>query len=69
MPSPPQHSWLCDGRLLHLHDAVSPDNLALFAAQWARGQPVIIGNSDQYLNKRLWTPKAFMRDFEDNCAG
>ncbi len=36
----PSHSWLCDGRLLHLTDAASPANLALFQYQWARGQPV-----------------------------
>ena len=40
----PAHSWLCDGRLLHLHDAICPDNLELFKQQWSRGQPVIIGN-------------------------
>jgi hypothetical protein len=36
----PSHSWLCDVRLLHLTDAASPANLALFQYQWARGQPV-----------------------------
>jgi len=63
-----QHSWLCDGRLLHLYDAVSPHNNELFKEQWARGQPVIISNSDRYLDRRLWHPKAFMRDFEDYSA-
>ena len=42
-----KHSWLCDGRLLHLYDAVSPHNNQLFQEQWARGQPVIISNSDR----------------------
>ena len=37
-----RHSWLCEGRLLHLFDAVSPHNMALFKHQWARGQPVLI---------------------------
>ena len=41
----PAHSWLCDGRLLHLHDAICPDNLELFKQQWSRGQPVIIGKN------------------------
>ena len=31
------HTWLCDGRVLQLYDAVSPGNLALFQYQWARG--------------------------------
>ena len=63
-----KHAWLCDGRLLHLFDAVSSHNIELFKHQWARGQPVIISNSDQNLNKRLWSPKAFMQDFEDKSS-
>jgi hypothetical protein len=57
------HTWLCDGRLLHLTDAASPANLPLFQYQWARGQPVLISNSNQYLNRRLWHPRAFLKDF------
>ena len=56
-----RHSWLCEGRLLHLFDAVSPHNIALFKHQWARGQPVLISKSDMYLNARLWHPNAFMQ--------
>ncbi len=59
----PSHSWLCDGRLLHLTDAASPANLALFQYQWARGQPVLISNSNRYLDRRLWHPRAFLKDF------
>ena len=29
---------------------------------------ILSGKSDQYLNKRLWTPKAFMKDFKNSCA-
>jgi hypothetical protein len=61
--SAPSHSWLCDGRLLHLMDAASPANLALFQYQWARGQPVLISNSNRYLDRRLWHPRAFLKDF------
>ena len=63
-----RHAWLCDGRLLHLYDAISAHNIHLFKHQWSRGQPVIISNSDQNLNKRLWSPKSFMRDFEDKSS-
>ena len=59
----PSHTWLCDGRLLHLTDAISPANLPLFQYQWARGQPVLISNSNRYLDHRLWHPRAFLKDF------
>ena len=59
----PDHSWLCDGRLLQLHQAVSPHNTKLFQHQWARGQPVLISNSHEAMNKRLWHPRAFAKDF------
>ena len=58
-----RHSWLCDGSLLQLEDAVSPHNMRLFQTQWARGQPVIICNSNQYMNHNLWHPRAFLKDF------
>jgi len=58
-----RHSWLCDGRLLHLYDAVSPGNMALFQYQWARGQPVLVSNSDEHMNQNLWHPRAFSKDF------
>ena len=61
--SPASHSWLCDGSLLQLEDAISPHNLKLFQAQWARGQPVLISNSQEYLNLNLWHPRAFSKDF------
>ena len=57
------HSWLCEGRLLQLHDAISPGNMALFQQQWDRGQPVLIGNSNERMNHRLWHPRAFAKDF------
>ena len=58
-----RHSWLCDGRLLQLYDAISPHNMALFQYQWARGQPVLISNSNEYMNHNLWHPRAFAKDF------
>jgi len=58
-----RHAWLCDGRLLQLYDAISPHNMALFQYQWTRGQPVIISNSNEYMNHNLWHPRAFAKDF------
>ena len=57
------HTWLCDGSLLQLEDAVSPHNMRLFQTQWARGQPVLICNSHRHMNINLWHPRAFLKDF------
>ena len=59
----PPHKWLCDGRLLLLLDPIHPKNIDLFKSQWRLGQPILIANSSEYLNKNLWHPKAFLRDF------
>ena len=32
------HSWLCDGRLLRLHEPRHQGNLKIFQEQWKRGQ-------------------------------
>ena len=61
-PNPP-HAWLCEGRLLQLQDAIDPGNLSLFQQQWDRGQPVLISNSNERMNHRLWHPRAFAKDF------
>ena len=57
------HSWLCEGRLLQLHEAVNPGNMRLFQQQWDRGQPVLASSSNEKMNHRLWHPKAFAKDF------
>jgi len=57
------HKWLCDGRLLLLSDPIHPNNIDLFQSHWKLGQPVLIANSSEYLNKQLWHPEAFLRDF------
>ena len=31
------HSWLCDGRLLRLHDSAHKGNFKIFQEQWRRG--------------------------------
>jgi lysine-specific demethylase 3 len=48
---------------VHLTDAASPANLALFQYQWARGQPILISNSNRYLEWRLWHPRTLLKDF------
>ena len=32
------HSWLCDGRLLRLHDPRAPGNLKAFESRWKKGE-------------------------------
>ena len=32
------HSWLCDGRLLRLHDPRAPGNLKAFECRWKMGE-------------------------------
>ncbi|VVC92006.1 unnamed protein product [Leptidea sinapis] len=68
------HSWLCDGKLLHLTDPVHPGNYKPFQDQWKRGQPVLVSDMSSLLDKDLWSPESFSRDFGDtrvdlvNCA-
>ena len=57
------HRWLCDGRLLMLEDPKHENNQRLFQEQWIRGQPIIICNASEHLNKHLWHPEAFLKDF------
>lgn len=57
------HSWLDHGRLLRLHDPRCSLNIHMFQQQWRRGQPIIVSHCDKQLNKELWTPKSFGRDF------
>ena len=57
------HRWLCDGRLLMLEDPKHENNQRLFQEQWIRGQPVIMCNASEHLNKHLWHPEAFLKDF------
>ena len=57
------HIWLCEGRLLLLLDPLHPNNMELFKKQWGLGQPILIANSSRYLNKKLWHPDAFLKDF------
>ncbi|XP_019635647.1 PREDICTED: probable JmjC domain-containing histone demethylation protein 2C isoform X1 [Branchiostoma belcheri] len=57
------HSWLCEGRLLRLHDPKNPNNLKLFQEQWKRGMPVLVSGVNKYLNSNIWRPEAFSREF------
>ncbi|KAH6947679.1 hypothetical protein HPB50_020720 [Hyalomma asiaticum] len=57
------HSWLCDGKLLVLHDPRNKHNLTLFQEQWKRGQPVLVTDVTKNLNTSLWHPDGFCRDF------
>jgi len=57
------HKWLCDGRLLMLENPKHENNITMFQEQWIRGQPVIVCNSDKSINKHLWHPQAFLKDY------
>lgn len=57
------HSWLCDGRLLRLHDPKHKGNLKIFMEQWRRGQPVLVSGADKNMNINLWTPEYFSKHF------
>ncbi|XP_060084452.1 probable JmjC domain-containing histone demethylation protein 2C isoform X2 [Ylistrum balloti] len=57
------HSWLCDGRLLRLHDPKHKGNFKIFQEQMKRGQPVLVSGVDNCLNRNLWSPKTFSREF------
>ena len=59
------HSWLCDGKLLRLNDPNNPNNYRIFQDQWKRGQPVIVSDVSKALDKDLWHPDSFARDFGD----
>ncbi|XP_047041028.1 lysine-specific demethylase 3B isoform X1 [Helicoverpa zea] len=68
------HAWLCDGKLLHLTDLMHPGNYKPFQDQWKRGQPVLVSDVSTILDKDLWSPESFSRDFGKtrvdlvNCA-
>lgn len=57
------HSWLCDGKLLVLHEPRNKHNLTVFQEQWKRGQPVLVTDVCKNLNMSLWHPDGFCRDF------
>ncbi|CAO1308805.1 unnamed protein product [Diamesa serratosioi] len=57
------HNWLCENRLLHLKDPSHPGNDVIFHDQWQRGQPVLISNVLENLQRELWVPQAFSHEF------
>ncbi|KAL8585820.1 hypothetical protein ACOMHN_065170 [Nucella lapillus] len=59
------HSWLCDGRLLRLHDPHHKGNLQIFQEQWKRGQPVMVSSVHKLVNSEQWKPEAFSKQFGD----
>ncbi|TRY83896.1 hypothetical protein DNTS_014650 [Danionella cerebrum] len=71
------HSWLCDGRLLCLHDPCNSNNWKIFRECWKQGQPVLVSGIHKKLKGNLWNPDAFSMEFGDqdvdlvncrNCA-
>ncbi|XP_043914005.1 lysine-specific demethylase 3B-like [Protopterus annectens] len=71
------HSWLCDGRLLCLHNPSDKNNWKIFRECWKQGQPVLVSGVQKKLETDLWKPEAFSSEFGDqdvdlvncrNCA-
>lgn len=71
------HSWLCEGRLLCLHDPSNKNNWKIFRECWKQGQPVLVSGVQKKLKSDLWRPEAFSLEFGDqdvdlvncrNCA-
>lgn len=58
-----EHQWYCNGRLLRLSNPKDPNNLIIFQQQWKRGQPVLISNVHNQLDRDLWCPESFSREF------
>jgi len=59
----PRHCWLDGNRLLQLLDPDDPGNIGMFREHWSRGVPIIVSNCDGNLDKKLWNPKAFLKNF------
>lgn len=57
------HSWLCDGRLLRLHEPKHKNNILIFQEQWKQGSPVIVSGVQKYLKKKIWQPDSFGEEF------
>lgn len=57
------HTWLCDGRLLRLHDAHHKGNLKIFQEQWKSGQPVLVSCANKKMDLSLWKPEVFSKEF------
>lgn len=68
------HKWLCENKLLRLLEPLNPGNVRMFEEQWQRGQPVLISNVLDRLERELWIPQAFSAEFGKemsdfiNCA-
>lgn len=57
------HKWLCENKLLRLLDPLHLKNEDFFHDQWQRGQPVLISNVLQLLDRKLWLPQSFSQEF------
>lgn len=57
------HSWLCDGRLVRLHDPDHKGNFKLFQKQWIKGTPVLVSAVNKRMNMHLWKPETFCKEF------
>lgn len=57
------HTWLCSGTLLRVLDPSYEGSYDLFKDLWKRGQPIVVSKVAEKLDKNLWSPEAFLKDF------
>ncbi|XP_053314115.1 lysine-specific demethylase 3A [Spea bombifrons] len=62
------HYWLCDNRLLCLQDPSNKSNWNVFRECWKQGQPVMVSGVHHKLNRELWKPESFRREFGEQEA-
>ncbi|XP_032237304.2 uncharacterized protein LOC5512047 isoform X2 [Nematostella vectensis] len=65
---PAPHSFLCDGRLLRLHEPHHHGNVKCFEKRWIEGKPVLVSHIDKLLDTNLWSPESFGEEFGDELA-
>lgn len=69
-----KHSWFCNGKLVRLLEPFSLQNISVFHELFKRGLPVLVSHVGEKLDKSLWTPESFSKDFGEykhdliNCA-
>ncbi|KAK3723792.1 hypothetical protein QZH41_007105 [Actinostola sp. cb2023] len=65
---PAPHSFMCNGRLLRLHEPHHPGNREAFAKRWIEGKPILVSNIDKLLDDNLWSPESFEKEFGEEIT-
>jgi lysine-specific demethylase 3 len=55
------HEWLCDGKVLRFMNPLESDEAyKMFQDQWELGQPILISNCTEHINRDIWHPQIFL---------